>query len=256
MDILAELLDKTEAYLDELPASPPALRIPGPDEMAGWIDYTLLRPEATAEEIKNLCAEARQYRFASVCINPAFVQLAAHLLEGSQVQVNAVVAFPLGATLPTLKVIETMAALSAGATEIDMVLNIGALRGGSYGQVLNEIQAVAEVAHNQRAMLKVALETALLNREEKILACLISQAAGADFVKTSTGFGPGGATVEDVQTLRRVAGAEIGVKASGGIRDLSSTVVMIQAGANRIGTSAGTQIVHAAATEGVNGYER
>lgn len=246
MELLSELLAKTEAYLQELPPTPPPPPLPIGHEIAAWIDHTLLKPEATAEQIKTLCEEAKQYRFASVCVNPAFVHLAAGLLAGSKVRVCVVVGFPLGATLPVLKVIEALTCLNAGAVEIDMVMNIGAFKGEAYGQVFNEIQTVTQVAHNQRAIVKVILETALLTQREKILACLISKVAGADFVKTSTGFSTGGATVEDVQLMRRVVGAEIGVKASGGIRTLTEALAMIEAGATRIGTSSGVRILQEA----------
>lgn len=243
MDTIADLLNQASAYEKELPASPPSLVPPQGIEIAGWIDHTLLKPEATAAQIRTLCDEARQYNFASVCINPAFVPLAAGLLQGSAVMVCTVVGFPLGATLPAQKVFEALSCINNGAVEIDMVLNIGALKGQAYGQVLNEIQSVAQIAHNQRAIVKVILETALLTRQEKIIACLISKAAGADFVKTSTGFGPGGATVEDVDLMRRVVGTELDVKAAGGIRTLADARAMIQAGASRLGASAGVKII-------------
>lgn len=243
MDIIADLLSQATSYEKELPAPPPALVPPQGTEIAGWIDHTLLKPEATSEQIRTLCEEARQYNFASVCINPAFVPLASGLLQGSAIMVCTVVGFPLGATLPTQKAFEALSCINHGAVEIDMVLNIGALKGQAYGLVLNEIQTVTQVAHNQRAIVKVILETALLTRQEKIIACLISKAAGADFVKTSTGFGPGGATVEDVELMRRVVGTELEVKAAGGIRTLADARAMIQAGASRLGASAGVKII-------------
>ncbi|MEW5872219.1 MAG: deoxyribose-phosphate aldolase [Chloroflexota bacterium] len=243
MDILADILDLTRAYEQQLPEAPEPLEVPSGAQLAAWIDHTLLKPEATAAQVKALCQEARQYSFASVCVNPAFVSLAAGLLDGSPVKVCTVVGFPLGATLPTHKVIETLSCLELGATEIDMVINIGALKGEAYGQVLNEIQTVAQVAHNQRAIVKVILEMASLAQREKIVACLISKAAGADYVKTSTGFGPGGATVEDVDLMYRIVGPEIKVKAAGGIRDLQAAQAMIRAGASRLGTSSGAKII-------------
>ncbi len=243
MDIIADLLSLATSYEKELPPPPHPLVPPQGAEIAGWIDHTLLKPEATAEQIHTLCEEAQQYHFASVCINPAFVPLAAGLLQGSSVMVCTVVGFPLGATLSTQKVFETLSCINHGAVEIDMVLNIGALKGQAYGQVLNEIQAVSQVAHNQRAIVKVILETALLTRQEKIIACLISKEAGADFVKTSTGFGPGGATVEDVDLMRRIVGTELAVKAAGGIRTLADAHAMIQAGASRLGASASVKIM-------------
>jgi deoxyribose-phosphate aldolase len=246
MQTMADLFELAAAYDQELPPAPPALDVPAGTTIAGWIDHTLLKPEATAMQVKTLCQEAVEYQFASVCINPAFVPLAAGLLATSRVAVCAVVGFPLGATLPEYKVFETLACINAGASEIDMVINIGALKGGAYGLVLNEIQAVVQTAHNQGALVKVILENALLTRREKILGCLLCRAAGADFVKTSTGFGPGGATVEDVALMRRVVGAEMGVKAAGGVRKLADAQAMILAGANRLGASAGVTIVQEA----------
>ncbi len=247
MEKLAELIDLAGEYDRQLPVPPPALQMPQGQAIAGWIDHTLLKPEATAEQVKVLCQEARQHCFASVCINPVFVPLAAGLLAGSGVPVCTVIGFPLGASLPTQKALETLACLEHGATEIDMVLHVGALKGQAYGQVLNEIQAVVQVAHNQKALVKVILETCLLTRQEKIIACLISQAAGADFVKTSTGFSSGGATLEDIDLMYRVVGQNLKVKASGGIRSLESARAMIAAGASRIGTSSGVKIVAEAA---------
>ncbi|MCS7010204.1 MAG: deoxyribose-phosphate aldolase [Anaerolineales bacterium] len=241
-----EILALADSYEQELPPAPPALPIPLAEELASWIDHTLLKPEATAEDIKRLCAEARQYRFATVCVNPVYVSLARSLLEGSGVGVCAVVAFPLGATLPEDKAYETQRVIRNGAMEVDMVMNIGALKGQAYGLVLNDILFVAQEAHEHGAKLKVILETALLSRREKILACLFARAAGADFVKTSTGFGPGGATVEDVALMRRVVGETMGVKASGGIRSWKDARAMIAAGANRLGASAGVTILREA----------
>ena len=246
MQTFADLLDRVAAYEHELPPAPPPLAMPTGAQIAGWIDHTLLKPEATAAQVKVVCQEALQYRFASVCINPAYVPLASGLLASGRLPVCTVVGFPLGASLPEYKVFETLACLQAGASEIDMVINIGALKGAAYGLVLNEIQAVVQTAHNQGAIVKVILENALLTRREKIIGCLLCQAAGADFVKTSTGFGPGGATVEDVTLMRRVVGARTGVKAAGGVRTLADAQAMIQAGANRLGASAGVTIVQAA----------
>jgi deoxyribose-phosphate aldolase len=246
METLADILALADAYEKELPPHGATLPMPQGKAIASWIDHTLLKPEATATQVKNLCQEAAQYHFAAVCINPAFVPLAHGLLAGTKVAVCTVVGFPLGATLPTYKAFETLATLQAGAQEIDMVINIGALKGEAYGLVWNDIEAVVRVSHHGGAIVKVILENALLTRREKILACLISKAAGADFVKTSTGFGPGGATQEDVELMRRVVGAEIGVKAAGGIRSLEDAQGMIRSGANRIGASAGVKIVEAA----------
>ena len=243
MDIIADLLSQANSFEKELPPPLPTLVTPQGIEIAGWIDHTLLKPEATAAQIRTLCEEAQQYNFASVCINPGYVPLAAGLLQGSPVMVCTVVGFPLGATLPSQKAFEALSSINNGAVEIDMVLNIGALKGQAYGLVFNEIQTLSQVAHNQRAIVKVILETALLTKQEKIIACLICKAAGADFVKTSTGFGPGGATVEDVDLMRRIVGTELEVKAAGGIRTLADAHAMIQAGASRLGASAGVKIM-------------
>jgi deoxyribose-phosphate aldolase len=246
MEDIIDLLTLAEAFSKELPPSPAALVPPTGPDIASWIDHTLLKPQATASQIKELCQEAIQYKFAAVCVNPVYVSLASGLLKDSPVSVCVVVGFPLGATTPTIKIAETLSCLNSGAAEIDMVMNIGALKGEAYGQVLNDIQAVVQTAHNQRAIVKVILETALLTQREKIIACLLSKAAGADFVKTSTGFGPGGATVEDVDLMYRVVGSELKVKAAGGIRTLADAQAMIRAGASRIGASAGVNIVHEA----------
>jgi len=246
METLAEIIALADAYEQELPLGGESLPVPQGKEIAAWIDHTLLKPEANAVQIRNLCQEAIQYRFAAVCVNPAFVPLVHGLLADSKVAVCTVIGFPLGATLPTYKVFETLASLQAGAQEIDMVLNIGAMKGEAYGLVWNDIEAVAQVAHHGGAIVKVILENALLTRREKILGCLISKAAGADFVKTSTGFGPGGATRDDVELMRRVVGPAMGVKAAGGIRSLEDAEGMIRSGANRIGASAGVKIVESA----------
>jgi deoxyribose-phosphate aldolase len=247
MHTIGDLLELMEAYDQELPPAPPSFEIPPGVQIAGWIDHTLLKPEATAAQVKALCQEAIEYKFASVCINPAYVPLASGLLAPAHLTVCTVVGFPLGASLPEFKAFETLASISAGAREIDMVINIGALKSAAYGLVLNDIAAVVQTAHNQGVIVKVILETALLTRQEKILACLLCKAAGADFVKTATGFNVGGATVEDVALMRRVVGAEMGVKAAGGVRKLAEAQAMILAGANRLGTSAGVTIVQEAA---------
>jgi deoxyribose-phosphate aldolase len=243
---LNELQDLAERYNRELPAAPAALKPPHGAEIAAWIDHTLLKPEATAAQVKKLCQEATEYRFASVCVNPVNVSLSAELLSGSEAKVSSVVSFPFGATPPTVKVFETLACIDAGASEIDMVINLGALKGQAYGQVYNEILALVQVCHNRNALLKVILEMAFLTRQEKIIGCLISKAAGVDFVKTSTGYGPGGARVEDVDLMYRVVGPEIKVKAAGGIRNLQTALAMVSAGASRLGASAGVQIVQEA----------
>jgi deoxyribose-phosphate aldolase len=213
--------------------------------IAALIDHTLLRPEATREDIIKLCREAREYKFASVCVNSYWVPLVAAELAGSPVKVCTVIGFPLGATSTEAKTAETHAALRAGAREIDMVQNIGALRSGDYTVVQADIAAVVAVAHGSGAIVKVILETALLDDDQKIATCRLAKKAGADFVKTSTGFGPSGATTHDVELMRRTVGPEMGVKASGGIRTLDDLKKMIAAGATRIGASSGVQIVEA-----------
>jgi len=215
--------------------------------LARLIDHTLLKPEATQDQITQLCTEARRFNFASVCVNPTWVRLAAQLLRGSPVKVCTVVGFPLGATSPEVKAFEAYQAIKAGATEIDMVMNVGALKSRDYAEVARDIAAVAKTCHDNGAILKVIIEAALLTDVEKVEACALAQAAGADYVKTSTGFGPGGATVEDVALMRAVVAPQIGVKAAGGIRTLEDTQKMIMAGATRIGASAGVKIMEAAA---------
>ena len=211
--------------------------------IARLIDHTLLRPDATRVDILKVCREARQYAFASVCVNPYWVPLAAKELAASAVKVCTVIGFPLGATSTESKVAETEAALRAGAQEIDMVQNIGALRGGDHDAVKSDIAAVVEAAHRAGAIVKVILETAFLDDEQKIAACTLAKAAHADFVKTSTGFGPSVAATHDIELMRRTVGTEMGVKASGGIRTLADLKKMIDAGASRIGASASVTIV-------------
>ena len=213
--------------------------------IAALIDHTLLKPEATAADIRKVCAEARHYSFASVCVNPYWVRLVAGELAGSPVKVCSVVGFPLGASATQIKVAETAAAIRDGASEIDMVLNIGELRAGNHDAVRGDIQAVVEIAHACGAIVKVILETALLTDEQKVAASLLAKEAGADFVKTSTGFGPGGATAADVALMRRTVGPAMGVKASGGVRTLEDLKAMAAAGANRVGASASVKIVEA-----------
>lgn len=243
---LSQIVSLAQEYEHQLPPASAQLNIPEGNQIAGWIDHTLLKPEATAAQVRVLCQEAMQYHFASVCINPVYVPLACGLLRDAPEAICTVVGFPLGAVLPEFKVYETMACINSGASEIDMVINIGALKSEAFGLIMNEVQAVTQTAHNQGAITKVILETALLTRREKILACLISKAAGADFVKTSTGFGTGGATIEDVELMRRVVGLDMGVKAAGGIRTYADAMAMIKAGANRLGASAGVKIVQEA----------
>jgi len=215
--------------------------------IAATIDHTLLRPEATATDIRQVCAEARKYGFASVCVNPYWVPLVAGELAGSPVKVCTVVGFPLGASATAVKVQEAETAIRAGAKEIDMVLNIGELRGGNCDAVREDIQAVVQAAHKSGAIVKVILETALLDDSQKEIAATLAKLAGAEFVKTSTGFGPHGATVHDVALMRRVVGAEMGVKASGGIRTLEDLKSMTAAGATRVGASASVKIIEATA---------
>lgn len=211
--------------------------------LAALIDHTLLRAEATRDDILALCQEAKTYSFASVCVNSYWVSLVAQSLRGTPVKVCSVVGFPLGAASTAAKAAETEAALRDGAQEIDMVQNVGALRSGDWNAVRVDIQAVVDAAHASSAIVKVILETALLDDAQKIEACRLAQHAGADFVKTSTGFGPGGATVHDVELMRRTVGPHMGVKASGGIRTLDDLNRMVAAGATRIGASAGVKIV-------------
>lgn len=215
------------------------------------IDHTLLKADASQEQIAQLCYEARKYQFASVCVNPTNVKLSAQLLKDSSVKVCTVVGFPLGATPGAVKAYETQQAIRDGATEIDMVINIGALKSQDYHLVLEDIGAVVRAAHAGNALVKVIIEAALLTDEEKVIACQLAKTAGADFVKTSTGFGPGGATVPDVALMRRVVGAEMGIKAAGGVGSYQDAQAMIAAGATRIGASAGVRIVREAAGEAV-----
>jgi len=214
-------------------------------EIASLIDHTILKADATRQDVLKVCAEALEYKFASVCVNPYWVPLVAHQLEGSSVKVCSVVGFPLGATSTESKVYETTSAIRQGAQEIDMVLNVGELRSGDLESVKVDIAAVADACHTHGAILKVILETALLNDAEKITACELSKLAKADFVKTSTGFSTAGATVADVELMRRVVGPEMGVKASGGIRTLEDFQRIVAAGASRVGASASVKIVEA-----------
>ncbi|ODS55486.1 MAG: deoxyribose-phosphate aldolase [Acidobacteria bacterium SCN 69-37] len=214
-----------------------------PNPVAGLIDHTLLKADATRAEIEQVCREAAEYHFATVCVNPTWVRLCASLLRGSGVDVCTVVGFPLGATTADVKAYEARRAIFDGAAEIDMVINVGALKSGDVRLVEQDIDAVASVCRSAGATSKVIIEAALLTADEKITACTLAKAAGADYVKTSTGFGPGGATVEDVALMRRVVGPEMGVKAAGGVRDLEGLQAMVEAGATRVGASAGVKIV-------------
>jgi deoxyribose-phosphate aldolase len=221
-----------------------------PKELAKYFDHTLLRPDATGDDVKKLCAEAREFSFASVCINPTYVKLAANELAGTSVKVCTVVGFPLGAHLPDIKALEARRAIREGATEIDMVINVGAVKSGDCDLVYRDILAVTDACIERRVTCKVILETALLTDEEKTVACRLAKKARADFVKTSTGFGPGGATAHDVTLMAdAVRGAPMGVKAAGGIRTLEDARKMIEAGATRIGASASVKIMQQARKE-------
>src|SRR5205085_7192453 len=215
-------------------------------DWASLIDHTLLKPEATDEDIRKLCEEAARYHFASVCINPTWVRAAACNLRGSGVRVCTVIGFPLGATLSDVKAYEARRAILDGAREVDMVINIGALKSGDDCLVEQDIRAVVEAAHEYEVTCKVIIETALLTDEEKVRACLAAKRAGADFVKTSTGFSKGGATVADVALMRQAVGSELGVKASGGVKGLEDVRKMVEAGATRIGASVGVKIAQEA----------
>jgi len=214
-----------------------------PDGVAGLIDHTLLKPDATRAEIETLCREAAEFRFATVCVNPTWVARCASLLHETPVGVCAVVGFPLGATTSDAKHFETRRVIFDGAREVDMVINIGALKSGDVRLVEQDIAAVTQPCRDCGVISKVIIETAYLTDEEKTIACTLAKAAGADFVKTSTGFGPGGATVADVGLMRRVVGEDMGVKAAGGVRDLQALQAMVAAGASRVGASAGVKIV-------------
>jgi deoxyribose-phosphate aldolase len=219
---------------------------PVENDIARLIDHTLLKPSATVQQIAQLCHEAILYQFAAVCVNPAYVKLAAQLVRGSPVKVCTVIGFPLGATPTEVKVFETRQALDDGATEIDMVINIGALKSGDDELVERDIALVASTVHSHGAICKVILETAMLSDEEKVRACQLAKKARADFVKTSTGFGGGGATVHDVALMRHTVGPEMGIKASGGIGGYAVARQLIAAGATRLGASAGVKIVQEA----------
>lgn len=217
-----------------------------PGDVASVIDHTFLKPDATREDIEQLCREAAEYGFATVCINPTWVALASARLRQTGVGVCSVVSFPFGATPPDVKRHEARRAVLDGASEIDMVINVGALKSGDVGLVERDIEAVAGVCRVERVTCKAIIEASLLTNDEKMAACTLAKAAGAHFVKTSTGFGPGGATVGDVALMRRVVGREIGVKAAGGVRDYGALKAMVEAGASRIGASAGVRIAQEA----------
>ncbi|KMK93860.1 deoxyribose-phosphate aldolase [Rossellomorea marisflavi] len=217
-------------------------------QIANMIDHTLLKPESTKEQVEILCQEAKEYTFASVCVNPTWVAYAHELLEGTQVKVCTVIGFPLGASTPEVKAFETKDAIANGATEVDMVINIGALKSGDDALVKRDMEAVV-AASKGKALSKVIIETCLLTDEEKVKACKLAVEAGADYVKTSTGFSTGGATVADITLMRETVGPDIGVKASGGVRSLEDAQNMIEAGATRLGASSGVKIMQGLAAE-------
>jgi len=223
-----------------------ALSAPG---IAALIDHTLLKPESTAGQIEQLCAEAAEHHFGAVCVNACWVALAARKLAGTEVKVGATIGFPWGTSSTAAKVAETRQAIADGAREVDMVLAYGKLKSGDYAAVAEDIREVVRLAHKHDVLVKVILETSMLTQDEKITACMLAKQAGADFVKTSTGFQGGGATAEDIALMRAVVGPDLGVKASGGVRSLADAKKMIAAGATRIGTSAGIKIVQEAAGE-------
>jgi deoxyribose-phosphate aldolase len=225
-----------------------------PVDLAKYIDHTALKPETTADDIDQLCHEADQYQFASVCVNPTWVKRAATHLRGTDVKVCSVIGFPLGATTAEIKAMEARRAIRDGAREVDMVINVGALKSSDHATVLTDIEKVVDSAHEAGAIVKVILETSLLTDEEKVIASTLAKQAKADFVKTSTGFSGGGATVYDVALMRETVGPSMGVKASGGVRTKSDVENMIAAGATRIGASAGVQIVSAEGDSGVDRY--
>lgn len=222
------------------------------EKLSKYIDHTLLKAEAREEEVIKLCSEAKEYDFFSVCVNPSFVELASKELKGSDVKVCTVIGFPLGATTMQTKAFETKDAIEKGAHEVDMVINVGALKDGKYDYVREDIKAVVD-ASNKKALVKVIIESCLLTDEEKVKACELSKEAGADYVKTSTGFSTGGATAADIALMRKTVGSELGVKASGGVRTYEDSIAMIEAGASRIGASASIAIVEKSVNSG-QGY--
>jgi len=222
-------------------------------ELARIIDHTLLKPDATIHDITRLCAEGREYGFASVCVNSAFVSICAPLLRGSEVRVCATIGFPLGAASSAAKAAETEQAIRDGANEVDMVINVGLLKSGRYDDVADDIRSVTNIARTGSALSKVILETGLLTDREKMKACLLAMEAGADFVKTSTGFGKGGATTQDIALMRRAVGSALGVEASGGIRTREDGLAMVASGANRIGASASIAVVTAGVQQPLKG---
>lgn len=223
------------------------------NNMAKYIDHTILNADATEKDIQRICIEAKEYEFKTVCINPGWIDYAAHLLEGTNVGITTVIGFPLGANTSEIKAAEAKQAVEKGVSDVDMVINIGALKNEDYPTVLNDIKAVVD-AVDGKAITKVIIETSLLNKTEKIRACELAKQAGADFVKTSTGFSTGGATLEDVKLMRATVGPKMGVKASGGVRSYKDAVAMIEAGATRIGASSGIAIVQGVADASESDY--
>ena len=223
------------------------------NNMAKYIDHTILNADATEKDIQRICIEAKEYNFKTVCINPGWVDYAAHLLKGTDVGITTVIGFPLGANTSEIKAAEAKQAVEKGVSDVDMVINIGALKNEDYTTVLNDIKAVVN-AVDGKAIVKVIIETSLLNKTEKIRACELAKQAGADFVKTSTGFSTGGATIDDVKLMRATVGPKMGVKASGGVRSYEDAVAMIEAGATRIGASSGIAIVQGVADASNSDY--
>jgi deoxyribose-phosphate aldolase len=244
MDLNELIRQVTEEVCSRIGSSGPASAAEeyAPASLAKYVDHTILKPDASEDQVRKVCDEAKKYHFASVCVNPSYIKLVAEQLAGSGVAPCVVVGFPLGATTPEVKAEETNNVIMNGAKEVDMVINVGAVKSGNWTLVKRDIEAVVAAAKG-RALVKVIIETCLLTDEEKVKACTVSKLAGADFVKTSTGFSTGGATVEDVRLMRQTVGPVIGVKASGGVRDYDSAVAMIKAGATRLGTSNGVKIV-------------
>jgi deoxyribose-phosphate aldolase len=243
---IQQILALADEYEQHLPnIAPTSYKMDA--SFAKFIDHTILKPEATPAMIEELCKDAAKYNFASVCINPVFIPQAVELLADSDVDVCTVVGFPLGADSGTVKAMEAADAIKHGAVEVDMVLAVGMLKGGAYQLVMDDIKAVAEACHQGNAILKVIQENCLLTDREKMIASMISKAAGADYVKTSTGFNKGGATAHDIRLMRAAVGPDLGVKAAGGVRDLESAIAMLENGATRIGASAGVNIMEAIA---------
>ncbi len=244
------LQQKIQHLFQQVSSLPIEVKVPtlSSSQLAHMIDHTLLKPEATTSQIERLCNEAKQFSFASVCVNPSYIPLCAKILNNTSVKVCTVIGFPLGATLTSIKKYETEQAIKNGATEIDMVINIGQLKSGEYEYVQNDIAEVVQAAKSYNIITKVIIETSLLTEEEKIAACLLTKEAKADFVKTSTGFNGGGATEKDITLIKYVVGNTMSVKASGGIRNRETALKLIACGAKRLGTSAGIAIVNDAPT--------